>query len=255
MIRSERRDGIAWVTIDRPEARNAMTFAMWDALRDLALEFDRDDDVRAVVIASSSPAAFVAGTDIAEFRGFTADDGVAYEARMEAVIAAIEAIRVPTIAAVRGACTGGGAAIAAVCDLRIGGPGTLVGVPIARTLGNCLSLKNVQRLAALIGLDAAKNLLITGRLADAAEAHALGFLSEVVASDHLIDERARAAAALLCERAPLTLRATKEMARRLAAAQPLAPDEDLIRLCYGSDDFARGVHAFLAKRRPEWTGR
>jgi enoyl-CoA hydratase/carnithine racemase len=153
----DRPHGIALITIDRPAARNAMTLAMWDTLRDAALALDRRDDVRAVVITGAGGRAFVSGTDIAEFTGFAGpEDGIAYEARIEAVIAALEALRVPAIAAISGACTGGGVSIAAACDVRIGGPGTRVGVPIARTLGNCISLRNLARLAAVIGLDAAK---------------------------------------------------------------------------------------------------
>lgn len=271
MIRVERRArGIVWVVFDRPQARNAMTFAMWAELRTLAEQLAADDTVRAVVFTGAGGAAFVSGTDIGEFRAFgadgtgsaathgtgsAADDGVAYEARMDGVIGALEAIPVPTIAAVGGACTGGGVSIAAACDLRIGAPGTRIGVPIARTLGNCLSLANIARVAELIGLDRAKLLLLTGRLLDAQAALHAGFLTELVQNDDALPAHAQATAEALTELAPLTLRATKEMIRRLRAAQPLPPDEDLIRTCYGSEDFRTGLNAFLEKRRPLWTGR
>jgi enoyl-CoA hydratase/carnithine racemase len=252
----DRSGGIALITIDRPEARNAMTFAMWSDLREAALALDQRADLRVVVITGAGGRAFVSGTDIAEFTAFTnADDGVAYEARIEAVIAALEALRVPAIAALTGACTGGGVSIAGACDLRVGGPGVRIGVPIGRTLGNCISLRNLARVAGLIGLDAAKALLLTGRLVDAQQAHRLGFLSELASSDDGVLEHALQLAASIAALAPLTLRAGKEMARRLRAAVPLPGDEDLIRLCYGSDDFHAGVAAFLAKRPPEWTGR
>jgi enoyl-CoA hydratase len=261
MIRVERRArGIVWVTFDRPQARNAMTFAMWAELRELAEQLAVDDTVRVVVFTGAGTAAFVSGTEISEFRAFggeggsAADDGVAYEARMDHVVAALEAIPVPTIAAVGGACTGGGVSIAAACDLRIGAPGTRVGVPIARTLGNCLSLANIARVAELIGLDRVKMLLLTGRLLDADDALHAGFLTELAESDEALPAHAQATAEALTELAPLTLRATKEMCRRLRAARPLPPDEDLIRACYGSDDFRAGVSAFLEKRRPSWTG-
>jgi enoyl-CoA hydratase/carnithine racemase len=233
-----------------------MTFAMWAELRELAERLAADEDVRVVVFTGAGSAAFVSGTEISEFRAFaSAADGLAYEARMDGVIAALEAIPVPTIAAVGGACTGGGVSIAAACDLRLGAPGTRVGVPIARTLGNCLSVANVARVAELIGLDRVKMLLLTGRLLDAADALQAGFLTELAESDDALPAHAQATAEALTELAPLTLRATKEMVRRLRTARPLPPDEDLIRACYGSADFRTGVSAFLEKRRPSWTGR
>jgi enoyl-CoA hydratase/carnithine racemase len=252
----DRPDGIALITIDRPAARNAMTLAMWDTLRDAALALDRRDDVRAVVITGAGGRAFVSGTDIAEFSGFAGpEDGIAYEARIEAVIAALEALRVPAIAAISGACTGGGVSIAAACDVRIGGPGTRVGVPIARTLGNCISLRNLARLAAVIGLDAAKALLLTARLADGVEAHRLGFLHELAPDDDGVLPQALRVAGEIAQLAPLTLRVTKDMARRIRAATPLPDAGDLLRLCYGSDDFHAGVAAFLAKSSARWSGR
>ena len=257
MIRLERRErGIAWIFFERPQARNAMTFAMWERLRELAVELDGDPQVRAVVLTGAGNDAFVSGTDIGEFRAFAgAGDGIAYEQRVGAVIEALDAIRVPTIAAIRGVCTGGGVSIAATCDVRIGGPGTRVGVPIARTLGNCISLRNIARLAEIVGLDAVKTLLITGALLGAREAHHLRFLSEVAEYDDTVPARAQTVAEELVALAPLTLRATKEMCRRLRAAAPVADDEDLIRLCYGSRDFREGLTAFLDKRKPQWTGR
>lgn len=256
MIRIERRErGIVWVIFDRPEARNAMTFAMWDHLRDLAGELDADPSVRVIVFTGSGTGAFVAGTDISEFRAFTgADDGTQYEARIDSVMRALEAIRIPTIAAIAGACTGGGISVAAQCDLRIGAPNARIGVPIARTLGNCISLTNIARLGAIIGLDAVKTLIFTGRLLRAEEAFRAGYLTEIADSDDGLHARAQEAAEALLELAPLTLQATKETVRRIRAATPLPDGGDLIRQCYGSQDFREGLTAFLDKRRPDWTG-
>lgn len=256
MIAVERRAaGIIWVTIDRPAARNAMTFAMWARLREIALELDADPSVRVVVLTGAGDEAFVAGTDIAEFRAFAGgDDGVAYEARMDATVGALDALRVPAIAAIAGACTGGGVSIAAACDLRIGAPNARIGIPIARTLGNIVSLRNVARVAELIGLDRAKALLLTGTLIGAGDALRAGFLTEIVDDTAALHARAQALAESIAALAPLTLLASKEIARRLRAAQPLPADEDLIRLCYGSQDFREGLTAFLDKRRPNWSG-
>jgi enoyl-CoA hydratase len=256
MIRVERdARGIAWVTIDRPQARNAMTFAMWDHLRDLAGELDADPAVRVIVFTGAGTEAFVAGTDINEFRAFTgADDGAAYEARMESVMRALEAIRVPTIAAIAGACTGGGVSIAGQCDVRIGAPNVRIGVPIGRTLGNCISIPNIARLAAIIGLEAVKTLIFSGKLLRAQDALRTGFLTEIAESDEGLAARAQEAAEALLDLAPLTLRATKEMVRRIRDAAALPEGADLIRLCYGSRDFREGLTAFLDKRRPDWSG-
>ena len=256
MIRVERRDGgIAWVVFDRPEARNALTFAMWERLHEVAGELNADETVRVVVFTGAGGKAFVSGTDIGEFRAFAgAADGIAYEARIEAVIAAIDAIEVPAIAAIAGACTGGGVSIAAACDLRIGAPSARIGVPIARTLGNCISLRNIARVAAIVGVDAVKAMLLTGKLLDADAALQGGFLTEVVVDDAGLHARAQALAEEIAALAPLTLRASKEMCRRLRGAAPLADDSDLIRACYASADFREGLTAFLDKRSPRWSG-
>jgi enoyl-CoA hydratase len=255
VIRLERLErGIARVTIDRPEARNAMTFAMWDRLRELAVELGADPTVGAVIFTGSGDAAFVSGTDIAEFRGFSGDDGVAYEARMEAVMLAVEAIPVPTVAAIAGACTGGGAALAACCDLRIGAAKARVGVPVARTLGNGLSVGNLARVANLIGPDKTKLLLLTGTLLGAPEAHRAGFLTHLLPEGEALQPHALGLATELTTLAPLTLRATKESCRRLRETGPGAADDDVLRALYGSRDFAEGVASFVARRAPDWRG-
>jgi enoyl-CoA hydratase len=161
---------------------------------------------------------------------------------------------VPTIAAISGACTGGGAGIALCCDLRIATKSATVGFPIARTLGNCLSMANYARLASTIGSARTKEIIFTARLVDAAEALAAGLVSEVVEDAAALAARAEELARLIAGHAPLTLRASKEALRRL---QPrLARDEgkDLIEMCYGSQDFREGMDAFLNKRAPKWTG-
>jgi enoyl-CoA hydratase/carnithine racemase len=246
--------GIVRVTIDRPEARNAMTFAMWDRLREVALELGADRTVSAVIFTGSGDAAFVSGTDIAEFRGFGSGDGVAYEARIERVMLAVEAIPVPAIAAIAGACTGGGAALAACCDLRIGASNARIGVPVARTLGNGLTIGNIARVAHLIGLDKTKLLLLTGTLLGALDAHRAGFLTHVVPEGEALQPYALTLATELTRLAPLTLRATKESTRRLRDSGAAAVDDDLLRTLYGSSDFAEGVASFVARRAPHWRG-
>src|SRR5204862_2912480 len=170
-----------------------------------------DDSIKAVVISGSADA-FVAGTDIAQFVNFKeASQALEYERRMDAWLGAIEDVRVPTIAALRGPVVGGGLAIAAACDLRVAAPSARFGVPVARTLGNCFSAANLVRLAALVGLGRVKELVLTARLIDAQEARSIGLVSEVVADEGALDARVDELVEQLASFAPLTLRATKEM--------------------------------------------
>ena len=158
-IRTERRGRALWISVDRPAARNAMTFAMYERLATVCREANADAAVKAVVLTGSGDA-FVAGTDIAQFADFKeASQALEYERRMDAWLGAIEDVRVPTIAALRGPVVGGGLAIAAACDLRVASPSARFGVPVARTLGNCFSAANLVRLAALVGIGRVKELV------------------------------------------------------------------------------------------------
>jgi enoyl-CoA hydratase/carnithine racemase len=247
---------IAFLTFNRPEARNAMTWEMYQALVDTCDMADADERVRVLVLRGAG-GAFVSGTDISQFTTFGgAADGLAYEEQLDAVIDRLEAVAKPTIAQVQGVATGGGCAIALACDLRIVTPDARFGVPIARTLGNCLSGANHARLLDLIGPARLKDLIFTGRLIDAPEAAALGLATRIVPPES-IDASVREYAALVAAHAPLTLRATKEMVRRILAHRRIdrAEVEDLITLCYTSGDFKEGVAAFLEKRKPVWKGK
>jgi enoyl-CoA hydratase len=252
----ELRDGIARVIFNRPEARNALTFAMYERLAEICATVEEDRSVKAMLVTGAGGKAFAAGTDISEFQAFkTAEDALAYEARIERVLAALERSRVPTIAAIAGACTGGGAGIAACCDLRIGAANARFGFPIARTLGNCLSVANYARLAALVGPARVKDIIFTARLLEAREALAIGLLNEVVAEAGALLPRAEELARLVASHAPLTLKATKEALLRIRARIPPGEGDDLIVLCYTSSDFREGMRAFLEKRAPDWRGK
>ena len=197
---------------------------------------------------------FIAGTDIAQFRAFrSGEDGIAYEARMEAYIDGVETLPVPTLAVIEGFAIGGGLAIAAACDLRVATPGACFGVPIARTLGNCLSMANCARVVAALGASRAKRVLLLAENLSAEEALAGGFLSEIIQAADL-DRRVVELADRLVHHAPATMRASKEAMRRLLHAG-LPDGDDLVRACYGSEDFRIGVNAFVEKRAPQWTGK
>lgn len=249
----ERRGAAAVITFDRPEARNAMTWAMYDQLYEACERLD-DDDARVAVLRGAGGRAFVAGTDIRQFSEFSdGDDGLGYERRMDAIIGRLESVGVPTVAVVEGYAVGGGLAIAAVCDLRVCTPDARFGIPIARTLGNCVSIATCARLVAVLGVARVKRLLLLAGFLDADEALAAGFVGEVVAPEEL-DERVDALCGRLAANAPVSMRVTKEAIRRLTL-DGLAAGDDLVRDCYGSEDFHEGVAAFSDKRTAVWRGR
>jgi enoyl-CoA hydratase len=246
------QDGIARITFNRPEARNALTFAMYDRLAEICHNAAQDPHIRALILTGAGDKAFAAGTDISQFRAFTSpDDAIAYEARLDHVLEAVERCPKPTIAAIAGACTGGGAAIAAACDLRIAARSLRFGFPIARTLGNCLSRANLARLAALIGPGRVTEIIFTARLIEAEEARSIGLVTEVLEDAAALATRADELAHLIAGHAPLTLRATKEALRRLRTGE--SAEQDLILMCYMSRDFREGMDAFLTRRTPVWT--
>jgi len=246
--------GIAWLTFNRPEARNAMTFGMYDRLGEICRQIDDDGSVRVLILRGAGEKAFVSGTDISQFRDLrTPEQALAYEARMDGVFGGLEEGRGPTIAAVQGACTGGGAGIAAACDLRIGAPSAKFGFPIARTLGNTLSMRNHCRLAALMGVARTKEMIFLARLLDAQEMLRIGLLSEVT-TEAGIHERAEAIARTLLEHAPLTLRGTKEALNRIIRHWNPGGGDPIVVRSYTSKDFQEGVESFLGKRKPQWRG-
>jgi enoyl-CoA hydratase len=251
----EVRDGVGRITFNRPQARNALTFAMYERLAEICQAANKDDGLKVLILSGAGDKAFAAGTDINQFRAFkTPQDALDYEGRIDRVLGTLEQCRVPTIAAITGACTGGGAGIAACCDLRVGTRTTRFGFPIARTLGNCLSISNLGRLAALIGPARVKDVVFTARLVEAEEAASLGLLTELVDDLPALHRRAEELAVLISGHAPLTLRATKEALRRLQHRLTREEGQDLILMCYMSNDFREGMDAFLSKRQPQWSG-
>jgi enoyl-CoA hydratase/carnithine racemase len=242
---------IATLTFNRPQAKNALTWDMYDAIVDACDRVDAAADLRVLIIRGSG-GAFAAGTDISQFTAFrTGDDGIAYEQRLDAVIDRIERLTRISIAAVDGAAVGGGCAIALACDLRVCSSRARFGVPVARTLGNCLSAANLARLVDAVGVARATELIFTARLMDADEASALG-LARVVADDRF-DAHLHDLATALATRASSTILATKALLQRIRTHRVPPPANDIIAACYGSDDFREGVRAFLEGRPPRWS--
>jgi enoyl-CoA hydratase/carnithine racemase len=234
-----------------------MTWAMYDALVEACERVDADAEIRAFVIRATG-GVFCTGTDIAQFIGVSgAADGLEYERRLEACLSRLERVRATTIAQVDGIAAGAGCAIALACDLRVCTPAARFGVPIARTLGNALSIENCARLIEAFGVARTKDLLLTGRFLDATEAMAAGIVTRLSATPD-IERDVGELIQTISRNAPLTIAAARAAARELSLAarsDQAAAVTDLIADCYASDDFREGVSAFLAKRPPRFTGR
>ena len=248
-------DGIGRITFNRPQARNAFTFQMYERLAEICAQAENDLAVKVLLLTGAGEKAFAAGTDISQFQDFsTAEHALEYESRIERVLTALENCRVPSIAAIAGVCTGGGFSIAGCCDLRIGAANARFGVPIGRTLGNCLSISNYVRLVALLGPARVKDIIFTARLIEAEEARKIGLLGEVLPNYETLQSRATELARTVASQAPLTLQVTKEALRRIKEKMSPEDDRELILKCYMSNDFREGMDAFLNKRPPKWTG-
>lgn len=250
----EESGGVLTVTFNRPQRHNAMTFAMYEGLYEACERADADAGVRVLVLRGAGEKAFVSGTDIQQFAGFrTGADGVEYEARIGRVLHRLQDVEVPTVAAVRGYCIGGGLAMAASCDLRIATGSARFGVPIARTLGNCLSGEVYALLAELLGSARTMDMLLRARLLTAEEAGTAGFVGQVCAEDDL-DEVLGATLSDLLGHAPLSMWAAKRALTRLRRAAVHHVDtDDIVARVYGSADFQRAVAGF-GTQRPTWYG-
>ncbi|MCF3934675.1 enoyl-CoA hydratase [Acuticoccus sp. M5D2P5] len=253
-VRFEKRDGVAYVTFDRPEAMNALTWSMYDRLAEIASELRTDTQTRVVVFRGAGGKAFIAGTDIRGFSAFTKGaDGLAYEAKMDDYVGRLERLPQATLAVIDGYAVGGGLAISAACDLRIATPDAKFGSPLARTVGNCLSAKSYARLLEAVGTSWAKRMLILGEMMPATAARDLGYLIDLVEPGDM-DARIGEITKRLLQHAPLTIAGSKDAILRIREAN--LPDiEDIVEGIYGSDDFREGVASFLEKRKPAWTGR
>jgi enoyl-CoA hydratase/carnithine racemase len=250
-----REGAIVTLTFNRPEARNAMTWGMYQRLYEVCEEVDADEAIRVLVLKGAGGKAFVAGTDISQFTQFKgAEDGLKYEKDGDKRSGRIARVKKPVIAQIEGVCVGGGFGIAAGADIRLATPDARFGLPIARTLGNCLSMTNYATFMDLIGPSRLKEMIFTARLMSADEALAAGFVHQIVpASD--IEKHVKEIAQKVASHAPITLAVTKEAVRRLQAARVVPDGDDLVARTYGSADFKEGVRAFVEKRSPRWSGK
>jgi enoyl-CoA hydratase len=248
------RDTIAWITFDHAAARNAMTVGMYESLRQICLDLAQNSAVRVVIFRGAGGKSFVSGSDIEQFSGFTSGkDGIRYEEGIDAYLAPLAALPMPSIAVIDSWAVGGGLAIASCCDFRIATPGARFGVPIAKTLGNCLSVGNVAWLTAHLGVNVVKRMLLLAEFISAEELLTQGYLLGIHPAESLESE-ALQLAERLSVLAPITQKASKLTMTKLLKNN--LPDcSDLIEECYGSADFKNGVAAFLAGETPKWQGK
>lgn len=246
--------GVLTVTFNRPRQRNAMTWGMYEGLYEACERADADDEIHVMVLKAAGDKAFVAGTDISQFSDFSEGaDGVAYEEKITRIINRLEDVDVPTVAAVHGFCVGGGLGIASVCDLRIATRSARFGIPIARTLGNCLSMNNYSLLMQHLGPARTLDMLLRARLFTGEEAAAAGFVAELCEDDQL-EAATDSMVKMLLGHAPLSMWAAKEAVRRIRRAT--IPDgDDVVTRVFGSEDFHTAVAAFATKQQVVWRGR
>jgi enoyl-CoA hydratase/carnithine racemase len=252
--RLEITEPLAEIVLDRPERRNALSIGMWAALPDLVARANADERVKVIVLHGGGGGTFAAGADISEFDViYGTPDAARQSGRTIArALDALEASGKPVIAAIEGACVGGGVSLAVAADLRIATQTASFGITPAK-LGLVYPPGDLQRLVTLVGPGTAKRLLFTGRIFDAGEALAMGLVDELVDAPGILPP-ARALAREIAAVSQWSVRATKRMLRGLAegggADSPEA--EDLFVEGFSNPDFAEGVRAFLEKRRPDW---
>ncbi|QWE17367.1 enoyl-CoA hydratase/isomerase family protein [Polynucleobacter sp. AP-Nino-20-G2] len=253
-VRCELSDGIAYITFDHVAARNAMTVGMYHSLKTICQDLAQNPLARVVILRGAGGKSFVSGSDIAQFSSFrSGDDGIRYEEGIDDYLAPLAMLPIPTIAVIDAMAVGGGLAIASCCDFRISTPDARFGVPIAKTLGNCLSASNVAWLVAHLGVNIVKRMLLLAELVLAPELLKTGYLTATYPAENL-ELHARQLAERLMGLAPITQKSSKLVLARIIKNN--LPDcSDLIRECYGSEDFKNGVTAFLDGKPPVWIGK
>ena len=249
----EIRGNIAHITFDHVAARNAMTVSMYQSLKSICEDLAKNPAVRVAIFRGAGGKSFVSGSDIAQFANFqNGSDGVRYEEGIDSYLAPLATLPIPTIAVIDGMAVGGGLAIASCCDFRISTPGAKFGVPIAKTLGNCLSASNIAWLSAHLNINIVKRMLLLAEMISAEELAKQGYLLAIHEQEHLSQE-ADKLAERLSTLAPITQKSSKLVLARLIKNN--LPDcNDLISETYGSADFKNGVGAFLNGQPPIWTG-
>ena len=247
-----RIDGaIARITFSNPAARNAMTWSMYEELKTICDSLATNPSIRVVIFRGAGDKAFVSGSDIQQFVDLKKDE--AYEVAVDNIFSSLQQLPMPTIALIKGLAVGSGLLIATACDFRISTPEARFGIPVARTLGNCLSPSNLSWISAHLGVPMVKKMLLTSELIKAPELLASGYLYQTAESEE-ITQASDALAHKLAALAPITQKASKLSLTRLLQNN-LPECADLMRETYNSQDFKEGVNAFLEGRPPKWAGK
>ena len=242
---------IALVIFNNPTARNALTWPMYEELKKICDSLANNPKIRVVIFKGAGDKAFVSGSDIQQFVDLKKDE--AYEVAVDHIFASLQQLPMPTIAMIEGLAVGSGLLMATACDFRISTPDARFGIPVAKTLGNCLSPSNLSWIAAHLGITTVKKMLLTAELIKAPELLESGFLYQTAEASEL-EASVNALAQKLAALAPITQKASKLTLARLL--QSNLPDcTDLMRETYNSQDFKEGVNAFLEGRPPQWVGK
>lgn len=241
---------IARVIFNNPAARNALTWPMYEDLKKICDSLAQNSDIRVVIFRGAGDKAFVSGSDIQQFIALKENE--AYEVAVDQIFASLQQLPMPTIALIEGLAVGSGLLMATACDFRISTPDARFGIPVAKTLGNCLSPSNLSWIAAHLGIPTVKKMLLTAELIKAPELLASGYLYQTAEASEIVSAT-NTLAQKLSALAPITQKASKLTLARLL--QSNLPDcTDLMRETYNSKDFREGVNAFLAGRPPQWLG-
>ena len=256
LILVERDGAIATVVLNRPQKLNALTRSMWGELGDTVWALSQDAGVRCIILRGAGERAFSPGNDISEFETQRSSkaQAIEYGKVMHATAEKLGNCPTPIVAQIHGICVGGGLELASLADIRICGTSSRFGAPI-KNLGLVMAYAEMGPLVRLVGRSVALEILLEGRVFDAAEAKDKGLVTRIVPDDQVAAE-ARASAERIAEGAPLVARWHKKFAKRLAEGGPLTAAEiDECFDCFDTEDFRIGYSAFLAKKKPEFVGR